>query len=109
MYPLGGGHHLILGKCGTKEHTLFLSKWSVALKCLVCLKNMVADSNLSHGFVVSTSRTALLLPVTTHEVRVRPVRVIDPPGVLRKTPGKTVSVFKTRGETRLDKELHTRS
>ena len=28
---------------------------------------------------MSTSRAALLLPVTTHELRVRPVRIIDPP------------------------------
>ena len=47
---------------------------------LIELKKLVADSNLSSGFVVlSSSRAALLLPVTLHELRVYPVSVSDPP------------------------------
>ena len=47
---------------------------------LIELKKMVADLNLSSGVVIlSTSQAALLLPVTLHELRVRPVSVSDPP------------------------------
>lgn len=37
------------------------------------------DSDVSFGFVVSSSRAALLLPVTLHELRLEPVGVYDSP------------------------------
>ena len=47
---------------------------------LIEMKKLVADSNLSFGFVVlSSSRAALLLPVNLDELRVDPLSISDPP------------------------------
>ena len=57
-------------KCSEKE----------LMAILIELKKLVADLNLANGAVIlSTSRAALLLPVTLHELRVRPVNISDPP------------------------------
>ena len=57
-------------KCSEKE----------LMAILIELKKLVADLNLANGVVIlTTSRTALLLPVTLHELRVRPVNISDPP------------------------------
>lgn len=57
-------------KCSEKE----------LMAILVELKKLVADLNLANGVVIlSTSRAALLLPVTLHELRVNPVNITDPP------------------------------
>ena len=57
-------------KCSEKE----------LMAILIELKKLVADLNLANGAVIlSISRAALLLPVTLHELRVRPVNISDPP------------------------------
>ena len=57
-------------KCSEKE----------LMAILIQLKILVADLNLANGAVIlSTSRAALLLPVTLHELRVDPVNISDPP------------------------------
>ena len=57
-------------KCSEKE----------LMAILIELKKLVADLNLANGAVIlSTSRAALLLPVTLHELRVDPVNISDPP------------------------------
>ena len=68
---------------------------------LIELKKMVADSNVSHGFVVmSTSRATLLLPVTSHEheLRVCPVSVSDPPktAIVEYLENTWLNCFRTR-------------
>ena len=57
-------------KCSEKE----------LMPILIELKKLVADSSLANGIIIlSTSRAALLLPVTLHELRVDPVNISDPP------------------------------
>lgn len=52
------------------------------MEILIELKKLVADSELSSAFVVlSSSRAALLLPVTLHELRVDAIQVHDPPPI----------------------------